>query len=92
MKIFLAQTAPPAAEYGLTDRLSDFVLSPAPYSPFTEYLLIMFVLWLLARHAHRKRTFESQAQEVLDRKFQDGEITRKAYDKYRQDVTVRPKR
>jgi hypothetical protein len=89
---FLAQTAIPAVEYGVTDRISDFVLTPAPYSPFTEYLLVMFVLWLLARHAHRKRTFESEAQEVLDRKFADGEITRKAYDKYRQDVTLRPKR
>lgn len=70
----------------------DFVDSPAPYSPFSEYLLLLFVLWLIARRDHRKKTFDTQAQEVLDEKYSRGELTKEAYEKYRQDVALRPKR
>lgn len=56
------------------------------------YLAIMFVLWLLALRGRKKETFTKQAQEVLDEKYADGEINKKTYDKYRQDVTLRPKR
>lgn len=72
--------------------LVDFVDTPAPYSPFSEYLLVLFVLWLLARHDARKQgDFGRQAQEVLEEKYQQGEISKKAYDKYRQDISLRPK-
>lgn len=72
--------------------LVDFVDTPAPYSPFSEYLLVLFVLWLLARHDARKQgDFGRQAQEVLEEKYQQGEISKQAYDKYRQDISLRPK-
>lgn len=78
---------------GFFNRFLQFIDTPAPYSPFTEYLLLLFVLWLIARIQHRKKnTFETQAQDVLDQKYADGELSRKAYDKFRQDATVRPKR
>lgn len=80
------------AATSLGQRLYDFLDTPAPYSPFSEYLAILFLLWLLARRGNRKHTFERQAQEVLEEKYQAGEISKKAYDKYRQDVTLRPKR
>lgn len=56
------------------------------------YLALMFVLWLLALRGRKKATFSKQAQEVLDEKFTAGEINKKTYDKYRQDVSLRPKR
>jgi uncharacterized membrane protein len=63
------------------------------YSPLSEYLLVLFILWLLARRDHRKKvTFERQAQDVLDEKLERGELTREAYDKFRQDLALRPKR
>ena len=68
-----------------------FLDTPAPYSPFSEYLLVLFLLWLLARREKRK-TFDSKAQEVLDQKLAEGEIDRKTYDKYRQEMSLRPKR
>ena len=89
----LQQAATNAGEdVGLLEQLYHFLDTPAPYSPFSEYLLVMFLLWLLARHGNRKKTFERQAQEVLEEKYQSGEISKKTYDKYRQDVTLRPKR
>lgn len=69
----------------------DFLDTPAPYSPFSEYLLVLFLLWLLARREKRK-TFDSKAQEVLDQKLAEGEIDRKTYEKYRQEMSLRPKR
>jgi len=69
----------------------DFLDTPAPYSPFSEYLLVLFLLWLLARREKRK-TFDTKAQEVLDQKLAEGEIDRKTYDKYRQEMSLRPKR
>ena len=77
---------------GFFQRVKDFIDTPAPYSPFSEYLLVLFILWLLARRANRKESFDTQAQEVLDEKYARGEISKKAYDKYRQDVSLRPKR
>lgn len=69
----------------------DFLDTPAPYSPFTEYLLVLFILWLLARREKRK-TFDSKAQEVLEQKLAEGEIDRKTFEKYRQEMSLRPKR
>lgn len=56
------------------------------------YLATMFLLWLLALRGRKKATFTKQAQEVLDEKYTAGEINKKTYDKYRQDVELRPKR
>ncbi|NJD09955.1 MAG: hypothetical protein FIB01_05740 [Gemmatimonadetes bacterium] len=80
---------------GWWQRVKDFVDTPAPYSPFSEYLLLLFVLWLVARLEHsreeRKKSFAKQAQEVLEAKYAAGEINRGTYEKYRQDVTMRPR-
>jgi hypothetical protein len=73
--------------------IKTFINTPAPFSPFTEYLAVLFVLWLLARRQHRKREdFGKQAQEVLDRKFASGELSAEAYEKYRQDNELKPGR
>ncbi|HEX6306835.1 MAG TPA: hypothetical protein VFZ69_01540 [Longimicrobiales bacterium] len=90
----LPQTAAaPATQGDWVDSILAFLDSPAPYSPFTEYLLVLFILWLLARRVERKKeSFEAQAQKVLDEKLETGELTREAYDKFRQDMALRPKR
>jgi hypothetical protein len=92
MLMFLLQAVTPAEDYGWWDRMIDFFNTPAPYSPFSEYLLVMFVLWLIARYSNRKKTFDMQAQDVLDQKYADGEISKSAYEKYRQQMVLRPKR
>jgi hypothetical protein len=89
MMLQIVQDAP-APELG--DHIYSFLDTPAPYSPFSEYLAVMFLLWLLARRGRKKETFERQAQDVLEEKFAAGEITKKTYDKFRQDVSLRPKR
>jgi hypothetical protein len=92
--IALLQTAAtPPAEGDWVDSVLAFLDSPAPYSPLSEYLLVLFVLWLLARRTHRKKkTFERQAQDVLDAKLQAGELSEESYEKFRQDLAMRPKR
>ena len=76
---------------GPFQKVLDFLDTPAPYSPFSEYLAVMLLLWLLARRANRT-TFDSKAQEVLDEKLKTGEIDQKTFDKYRQEMSLRPKR
>jgi len=62
-------------------------------SPYTEYIVILFVFWLFARRGAQKQgDFSRQAQEVLDELYKRGEITQKAYEKFRQDISLRPKR
>lgn len=74
-------------------KVLDFLDTPAPYSPFSEYLLILFLLWLLARRANaRKADFSGQAQEVLEEKFKKGEIDKKTYEKFRQELSMRVKK
>jgi hypothetical protein len=91
--ITMLQAVPTDTERSLLQTMLDFIDTPAPYSPFSEYLLLLFVLWLLARrHDRRRRSFDTEAQEVLDDKYAKGEISQKAYEKYRQDVSLRPKR
>lgn len=92
--ILLLQTAAAPPESGdWVDSILTFLDTPAPYSPLSEYLLVLFVLWLIARRHDRKQdTFEQQAQEVLDEKLHRGELSRDAYDKFRQDLSLRPKR
>lgn len=92
--MLLLQTAATPAEGDWVDSVLTFLDTPAPYSPLSEYLLVLFVLWLIARRHNRKikDTFESQAQEVLDDKLQLGELSRDAYDRFRQDLILRPRR
>jgi len=62
-------------------------------SPYNEFLIFLFVLWLFARRGRPKgEDFNRQAQDVLDRKYKSGEISRATYEKYRQDISLRPKR
>jgi hypothetical protein len=75
---------------GPIQKLLDFIDTPAPYSPFSEYLVVLFLLWLLARRDHR-RNFDTKAQEVLDQKLASGEIDKKTYEKYRQETSMRQK-
>lgn len=91
--MMLLQAAAPAGQGDWVDSILAFMDTPAPYSPLSEYLLVLFVLWLIARrHDRKKETFEKQAQEVLDDKLQVGELSREAYDRFRQDLALRPKR
>lgn len=93
MSLMAVQTAvAQPARRGFGEAVMDFIDSPAPYSPFSEYLLVLFILWLIARRHHRKRSFDSQAQDVLDEKYARGELSKQAYEKFRQDVALRPKR
>jgi hypothetical protein len=70
----------------------DFLDTPAPYSPLTEYLAVLFLLWLLARRPRPRDTFDEKAQRVLDEKLAEGEIDEGTYEKYRQEMSLRPKR
>ena len=72
-------------------KVLDFLDTPLPYSPFTEYFLVLFVLWLLARRGEHRVTFDSKAQDVLDAKLASGEIDRRTYEKFRQEMSMRPK-
>jgi hypothetical protein len=95
----LALQVPLAAEsqgmqWNMWEAIRTFINTPAPYSPFSEYLAVLFFLWLVARR-NRKPTdanFSQQAQDVLETKHASGELSRKTYDKFRQDVALRPKR
>lgn len=92
MTLLLQAAATPPAQDDWVDSVLAFLDSPAPYSPLSEYLLVLFILWLMARrHDRKKKTFEKQAQEVLDEKLQKGEISKEMYDKFRQDLALRPK-
>jgi hypothetical protein len=62
-------------------------------SPYTEYVVILLVFWIFARRGGQKQgDFNRQAQEVLDELYKKGEISQKAYEKFRQDISLRPKR
>lgn len=62
-------------------------------SPYNEFIVVLFLLWLFARRGRPKQgDFNRQAQEVLEQKYRAGEISRKTYEKYRQDISLRPKR
>lgn len=75
---------------GLDRALSDLL---SYLSPYTEYVIILLVFWLFARRGGKKQgDFSQQAQQVLDELYQKGEISRKAYEKFRQNISLRPKR
>ena len=62
-------------------------------SPYNEFVAILFVLWLFARRGRPEQgDFNRQAQEILESKYRSGELSRKAYEKFRQDISLRPKR
>ena len=88
-----AGEAPPPP--GFWSRVQDIIDTPLPYSPFSEYLVVLFLLWALARYdqarVRRKESLERQAQDVLEQKFEKGELSKKAFDKFRQDVSMGPK-
>lgn len=77
---------------GFMQRFLEFIDTPAPYSPFTEYLLVLFILWFLARRTETKKDFSAEAQQVLDDKFKRGELDRPTYEKYRQELSMRIKK
>jgi len=91
----LLQSGPASGAGGWWQTVKDMVDTPAPYSPFSEYLLLLFILWLVARLEHsreeRKKSFNKKAQDVLEEKYAAGELSRAAYEKFRQDVTMRPR-
>jgi hypothetical protein len=88
-----AQSQPISHEVpGFMQKVLDFFDTPAPYSPFSEYLAVLFLLWLLARRTNEKKDFSAEAQNVLDEKFKRGEIDRPTYEKYRQELTMRVKK
>jgi uncharacterized membrane protein len=65
----------------------------AAIEPYKYFLLVLIVFWLVARRSPPARDdFNRQAQQVLDEKFRKGEISKKAYDKYRQDISFPPRR
>ena len=92
MLLALLQVVEDAESTGFWQKVYDFFDTPAPYSPFTEYVALLLLLWLLAERGRRRKTFEKQAQDVLEEKLAAGEINKTTFDKYRQDVTLRPKR
>jgi hypothetical protein len=78
---------PPLNLSDILDRVLDYL------SPYTEYVVILLVFWLFARRGGRKQeSFNRQAQEVLDELYRRGEISQSAYEKFRQDISARPKR
>lgn len=84
----LVEPVPPS----IVERVREFLDTPAPYSPLTEYLLVLFLLWLLARRQRPKADFGGQAQDVLEDKYKKGEIDEKTYEKYRQELSMRLKK
>ncbi|MCI0434871.1 MAG: hypothetical protein L0271_14710 [Gemmatimonadetes bacterium] len=82
-----AEELPPLDFSGLVERVLQYL------SPYTEYIVILIVFWLFARRGGQKQgDFSRQAQDVLDELYRRGEITESAYEKFRQDISLRPKR
>lgn len=60
---------------------------------FKYYLLVMFLLWLIARLGQKPRQdFSAEAQNVLNEKYEKGEIDKKTFEKYRQELSMRLKK
>lgn len=77
---------------GFMQRFLELIDTPAPYSPFSEYLLVLFILWFLARRTEKKKDFSAEAQMVLDEKYKRGELDKATYEKYRQELSMRIKK
>ena len=89
---FLSALQTPDVPTGELPRFLRWLDSPLPYSPFSEYILVLLILWFIARKQRPKVDFGGQAQEVLEEKFKNGEIDRKTYEKYRQELSMRLKK
>jgi hypothetical protein len=89
---WLQEVPAPELPPSFLDNVRAFLDTPAPYSPLSEYLLILFLLWLLARRQRPRPDFGGQAQNVLEEKFKKGEIDRTTYEKYRQELSMRLKK
>lgn len=79
----------PAVEPTGIDKIANFIENTGMLK---YYLLLLFILWLLARRGHEKKDFSAEAQAVLDEKFKKGELDRKTYEKYRQELSMRVKK
>jgi hypothetical protein len=61
--------------------------------PYKYFLLVLIVFWIIARRSGRpEENLTQQAQRVLEEKYRKGEISQKAYEKYRQDISLKPRR
>jgi len=90
LRLFVAVQASDLPPLGFNRILRDLL---DYLSPYTEYVVILLVFWIFARRGGQKQgDFYRQAQEVLDELYKKGEISQKAYEKYRQDISLRPKR
>ena len=92
MLAFLLQAADAPVSHKVPGFLQSFlnlVDSPLPYSPMSEYVVVLLVLWVLARTTEKKKDFSAEAQRVLDAKFKRGEIDAVAYEKFRQELSMR---
>jgi hypothetical protein len=74
---------------GFLQSLLELIDSPLPYSPMSEYVVVLLILWILARTADKKKDFSAEAQKVLDEKYKRGEIDYEAYEKFRQELSMR---
>ncbi len=89
--LLLAALQAAAPERGFWDQLFQDVYAAA--APYYEVIIVLVLLWLLAhRTTTRQGDFSRQAQEVLEEKFRRGEISERAYERFRQDIALRPKR
>lgn len=87
------ETMPPPHQIpGFMRRFLEMIDSPLPYSPFSEYLVVLFILWVIARGQNTKKDFSGEAQVVLDEKYKRGEIDKASYEKYRQELSMRLKK
>jgi len=90
LRVMIAWQESELPPLGLDRILADLF---AYLSPYTEYVVILLVFWLFARRGAQKQgDFNRQAQEVLDELYKKGEISQRAYEKFRQDISLRPKR
>ena len=95
LKLLSQFVEPPPVQHevpGFLQKFLEFLDTPAPYSPFSEYLAVLFILWLLARRGKDSKDFSAEAQKVLDEKYKRGEIDRNTYEKYRQELSMRLKK
>jgi uncharacterized membrane protein len=86
----IAAAAPPQGDGSLADLLARLYHFIQPYQVF---IVLLVILLLIARRPPpKKEDFSRQAQAVLEEKFRRGEISREAYDRYRQDISLKPKK
>jgi hypothetical protein len=77
---------------GFMQSFLELIDSPMPYSPMSEYVVVLLILWVLARTADKKKDFSAEAQKVLDDKYKRGELDYEAYEKFRQELSMRLKK